>query len=573
MIFLKKYRIAILAAIVVGLCAVAPSILAPLTLGSEYHGIQFLPFSDDVRYLARVHDVLDGHPLLSSPYLYEYKNGPVVVPPINEWFYAFPAYLFGLTGVVVTYKFLLPAAIFLLVFFLVKGIVGTGPTPELGAITAGLAVVLGADMVNYGQLFAAMMGTSPPSPLLWTRLVNPVLGGVQLFAFVLLMWHVWARGWRHAYILAGIVLASSIGYFFTFGTALSILAVVGAFALVRKEFDIVLRCVWIFLISLVLDAWFWYNTVLSVGGEGGRALAARNGMFFTHAHHLNKALLVATLFVLASFLYAYVWKKHREDIRTWLFTWALIIGGWLVFNEQVITGREVWYYHFVQYTVPLGIITCIIALHLLLQKSAPRLLIGALIAISAASGAYGLSTVQNYVSRMPEFARLQGYAPLIAWLNTNAPKDCVVLDGKRNEELVLLIPAYTGCNTYTTTSLFFGVAPERIQHNLLLRMRFEGVKAGEATDYLRTHADDVRNSYYADWNQLFGRGEDPWILDRISTLGRDYTDFMRGNLETQVRSFRVDYIVFGHPLSPVLRRALPDLTLATTTGNFYIYAF
>ncbi|OGG59313.1 hypothetical protein A3C86_01525 [Candidatus Kaiserbacteria bacterium RIFCSPHIGHO2_02_FULL_49_16] len=568
------HRIAIITAVFVGLIAVAPSVLAPISLQSEYRGVQLLPFSDDVRYRARIHDVLDGHVFLSSPYLYEYKNGPVVMPPLNEWLYALPAYFFGLSAVIIAAKFFLPAALFFLVYLLALGMVGEKKHALglLTAITAGLAVTLGSDLVDYNHVLGLISGTSPPNPLVWTRLVNPITGGVQLFGFLLLLWYMWQRKYRYAYVAAGVLLASMVGYFFTFGLSLAMIAALSCAALLRREYDIVRNAVYVLIISVALDAWYWYHTLLSVSGEAGRVLAMRNGMSFTHAPILNKAILAATVFVAASFAYAYVKKEWREHERGWIFLWAAVLSGWIVFNQQIVTGREIWYQHFAQYTVPLGIVLCVVALFFLLRDRAPRFLVCMLVAISVVSGAYGISTT-IYKHRIPELAHLQGYAPVIEWLNENAPKDCVVLDGKRNEELVLLISAYTACNTYMTTSTFFGITPERIDHNFLLRMRLEGVMSESALTYLYAHEDDVRNTYFSDWNQLFSHGEEPWIVDHIAVLEKNYRAFAGGNLEKQIRAYRANYIVFKHPISPALRRELPSLTLATTTENFYIYTF
>lgn len=572
--FLLAHRTPILVALFVGCVAAAPSVLAPIIIGDEYRGVQFLQLNDEDLYRARIHDVLDGHPLLSSPYLYEYKDSsPVVVPPVNDWFYAYPAYVFGLSGIIAVSKFLLPAILFLLAYLLTRRIVGDGPATELTALSAGLAVVLGADMVDYAQLFAALAGASPPHPLLWTRLVNPIMGGVQLFAFLIFLWDVWDRRWRFAYVAAGAVLSTMIGYFFSFGMALAILGAIGVFALLRKEYGTALQCLGVIFVSAVLDFWWLYQAFISMGGPDGQTRAERNGMFLTHAPHLNKALLAATAFVLASFLYAYVWKKRHDASRSWLFVWALIVGGWIVFNEQIITGKEVWYHHFVQYTVPVAIVACIIALFFLLRDTAPRLLIFLMITISVVSVGYGTLSATSFISRVPDLARLQGYAPLFEWFNANAQRDCVVLDGDYSEELTRLIPAYTACNVYISSSTFFGITPERIEHNFLLRMRLNGVRASDASEYLRAHEDEIRSSFFSDWSQLFGHGEEPWILDRIAALEKDYQAFVRGDLAEEIHSYRADYIVFQNTIPAALRRELPALTLATSTGGFHIYTF
>lgn len=576
MTFLRTHRIALLVALFVGSVAVAPSILGPASLGSEYRGVQFLPFSDDVRYLARIHEVLDGHILVSSPYLYEYKSDPVVVLPLNEWLYAIPAYIFGLSAVVVGSKFFLPTVFFFLVYFFVRKLIGKeeGRLSLLASVTAGLAVVFGADMVDYRYIFSLFSGAGVPHALLWTRLVNPIIGGIQIFGFLILLWCIWERKFRFAYIAAGVLLGSTVGYFFTLGMSLALLASVGALAFLRKEYDVALRTVYVLLISLVLDAWWWYHNLLTLGGgEAGKVTAMRNGMSFTHEPILNKALLAATLFVAGCFLYSYLRREWKSHEREWFFTFALILAGWIAFNQQIITGREIWYHHFVQYTVPLGILACIIALFLLLYPMAPRLLTIAMITISAVSVAYGLISVTNYVSRLPDLQVLQEYAPVLTWLKENAPKDCVVLSGDNDDLIERLVPAYTACNVYSTTSTFFGVSGERVVHNFLLKLRFSGISAEEVSSYLHTHEDDVRTYFFLSFEQIFGHGEEPWLLEKIAFLEKEYQMFSKEDLEQQIQHYRADYIIFGAPISSSLRRAVPNLTLATSTAHFYVYAF
>ena len=91
--------------------------------------------------------------------------------------------------------------------------------------------------------------------------------------------------------------------------------------------------------------------------------------------------------------------------------------------------------------------------------------------------------------------------------------------------------------------------------------------------YLLAHEDTVREYFFSDWNQAFGRGEELWILDRIALLQKDYQQFARRPLEKQILSYRTDYIVFKQPIPEKLIGELPNLKLATTTAGFLIYAF
>lgn len=560
-------------ALVVGLVAVAPTVLAPLSLGNAYRGIQYLPLDDEDIYRARIHEILDGHFAVASPFLYEYKNtSPVAVPPINEWLYALPAFLFGLSAVIVVSKFLLPALLFFFAYLLMRRLLKDDPFVTLTAVVAGLLVVFGADIVNYQSVIPALKGLATVNPLLWTRLVNPIVGAVEVFAFLYLLVRVW-EGDRRFVMPAGVVLALTVGYFFSFGISASILGVLFLISLGKKEYSGARRLAYVFLISLVLDAWYWYQTLFSVSGLAGRALAERNGMSFTHTPVLNKMLLLATLFVLASYCYTRFRQKSIEYERAWLFLGALLLGSWLAFNQQIITGREIWYYHFVQYTVPLSLVAIIIALHLSWRLATPRLWRLGMYGMLGLLLAYGLFSTTSFVPRMDAFANAQQYAGVVSFLNANAPQDCVVLIKEPNqEELERLIPGYTSCNVYNTTSTFVGVPQERILHNYLLRLRLNGVTAKDVHIYLLAHEDDIRGYFFENWSELFGRGNDFWVQSKAALVEKAYPAFLVGNLKTELEKYRVDYLLVTtsiHELPP----QLPGLHLVASEGVFSLYSF
>jgi len=574
-LFLRKHLYALILAVVAGAVCIAPSYLATAALGNGYHGIQYMPLNNEETYRTRIQEIIDGHPRVTSAYYYEYKDAPVVIVPLNEWLYAAPALLFGLSSVMVASKFFLPAMLFLLVYFLVRKLLGHSDDAlsVSTALAAAFFVTLGSAFVDYRSMLTLLLEGGTPGPHMWTRPVNPTVGAVQLFGFLLLLLSVWERKWRYAYVAAGILLATTIGYFFTLGLSFGILGALGLFALLRKEFVVAREMLYVLLISIAIDAWYWYHMFLSFGSSSGNVLAQRNGLFFTHAPVLNKALLAATIIALCFFIYSYLWKKSRENVRSWIFIAGLLLGSWLAFNQQVLTGREIWYQHFVQYTVPLAGISVIVAAYLAFRTYAPRALYAGMITLSLVCLAFGFWSVRSFTVELPRFAHDQQFGSVMHWLNVNAPKDCVVLVAHNDEWFERLIPAFTSCNVYSTVMTYAGVPEDRVVHNFLLRMRLNGVRAPDAHAYLVAHEDDVRNYFYTDWNQAFGHGEEPWILDRIALLEKDYQVFLKKSLEQNIKTYRVDYVVSDAPLTPSFRTALPDLELATSTEAFYIYGF
>jgi hypothetical protein len=566
---LRKHAWGIAFALLVGLISVAPTVLAPLSIGSAYHGIQYLPLNDEETYRARIHEILDGHYTVASPFLYEYKDtSPVAMLPINEWLYALPAFLFGLSVVIVASKFLLPTLLFFFTYLLVRRLLkDEDPSTTLTALVAGLLVAFGTDLMNYQSVIPALKGLAPVNPLLWTRLVNPIVGAVEVFAFLYLLVRVW-EGDRRFIIPAGIVLALTVGYFFSFGIAASILAILLFGALVKKEYGFAKNATYIFLLSLVLDAWYWYQTLFSVSGPVGRVLAERNGMSFTHAPVLNMVLLTATLFVLVSYGFSRFRRKHAGYGNIWLFLSALLIGSWLAFNQQVVTGREIWYYHFVQYSVPLSLVVVVVASHISWRFAVPRLWRFGMYGMFGLLLAYGIFSITSFLPRASAFANIQQYANAISFLDTSAPRDCVVLV-MNAEEIEQLIPAYTSCNTYSTTITFAGVPKERILHNYLLQLRLNGITTNNLHAYLLAHEGDIRTYFFDNWIELFGEGDDSFVQEKIALVEKSYPAFLAGNLQTGLQTYQMDYLLTTAPI----RKILPKLHRVATEGAFSLYSF
>jgi hypothetical protein len=296
-------------------------------------------------------------------------------------------------------------------------------------------------------------------------------------------------------------------------------------------------------------------------------------MFYTHEPVINKVLLAATLFAAASFFLARARNASRQHERRWLFIAALLGGSWLAFNQQIVTGREIWYPHFVQYTIPLSLLSVIAAGYFAWRPLFPKIFRWGLYAVISASLVYGLISIGSYQGSRDVFLREQTYAPLFSWLNANANKDCVVFVEPANDELERLIPGYTSCNTYSTVWTFAGEPRDRILHNFLLRMRLQGVTPDSAETYLAQHETDVRSYFFDNWQEMFGQGNDEWLTSKIGELASAYRNFYAGDPEAQLRSFKVDYMVSEGPLPETAVRLLPGLTLKAEAGASFIYSF
>ena len=575
--FFQKHGIGLLFAVIVGIILVVPILRAPVSIGETYQGVQYLPLDDEDIYRVRINEVLDGHAFITSPYFHEYKDSPISVPPFNEWLYALPALVIGLSGSIVVLKFLLPASLFFLVYLLVYRLTERNDDTKntwsvlIASLSTGLLVTLGFEFVHYKYLWSVLHG-GVANPIIWSRLVNPIAGAVQLFGFLVLLEAIISRRFKYAYVCAGVLLSLTIGYFFTFGIALSILGSLCVILVGRKEWAIARELVYVGIIGFVISLWYWITMFSSIAGTEGSLRGMRNGMSFTHAPVLNMVLLAGTAFVVLSA--ALVHFRHRTfpHPQSWAFVSALILGSWIAFNQQIITGREVWYGHFFQYSVPLVYVAVSVVAYHSWRIRYPRVWLFASVTILAATSLLGLFSISQVHSRETEFARIQEYAPVFTWLNNNAGKECVVFVKEYDEEFERLIPAYTHCDVYSSTWTFSGVPSERILHNYLLRLRLLGISEENVHEYVLHDVERVRGYFYTDWKQMFTEGTDAWYLERVSYLENEYAHFLQGDLQDQMSLYRMDYIMSKDPIVDGTIEGLPPLHLVNRIGNYYVYS-
>jgi len=568
--FACTHRIAILVALLVGSITVAPSIIAPLSLGSAYQGVQFLPIDDEEVYRARIHEITDGYPRASSPYFLEYKNADSPMATINDWVYALPAFVLGLSAVIVMSKFLFPALLFLLVYLLVRRIIGEqSGDATLAAVLGGLLVVLGYDLIDYRTVLEVLSGTAIPSFPVWTRLVNPIVGALLFFGFLHALWSMVERK-KYAYVGTGILIALSVGYFFNFALALAITGSLFLVAFLQKNYTLARECAYAIGISVVLDAWYWYSTLTAIGGEAGKKLALLNGMFFTHDPVINMLVLATTLFFLGSIFLAWKQGVLGERRFAWGFMVALLFGSWVAFNHQIITGRTIWYYHFVQYVIPLCLVVGILVLHSVWRPLAPRLWRIAMVLLAVFVLGYGVYGVLQVKNHLPAYERLQNYATVFEYLADD--KECVVMILDDNEVLERLIPAYTDCNTYTSTYVYFGVPQERILHNYLFTMKIKGISPKEVRAYIDARPDLVRSYFFSDWDQMFGRDDGTWFADTVAYIEDEYAQFEKGNMDEQFTKYQLDHIISKQQLETSVLDMLPT-TVVEKKGEFFFYSF
>ncbi len=590
--FFRRHFLAVVCACVIGLIYGLPNVFFILSLDGGYRGIPMMQTPNEDSYLARIQEILDGHPTLGSPYFFEYKEQLPITPPTGEFLYALPSLVFGLSAsaVLILSKFILPTLLFFLVYLLLLRLTENGGLAQkINAITCGLLVVLGYDLVDYRTVFSYLSGTNSPTYfLLWARPVNPILGAIFLMSFLLLVWAIVreTRRPKSAIVGAGIFLALMFGsYFFSWGVAVSVLAVLLATFLLRKEYKTAGALSLILPLGVLFSSPYWYNVWRASQSPWYESSVLRSGLFYTHYPLLNKFLLATLILYTLALALDYWWKRKKGiifQLEKWhWFCFALLLGGLWAYSQQILTGRTLWPYHFVQYTIPLSMVVFMVLLYNVIRGKNRYVWAGAVCLVATSSLFFGVYTqVSAYRHARPYVAQLQNYGSLFEWLNAKE-KDCVVFVNEDRPEMVMLntvIPALSHCNRYASTALTSLMPEERGLNNYFALLRMRGVSSERIEEYLRANRSEATGYIYSNWLGLFGVKDfpdfsDPLLEERLAAFPGEYQKFLTKDFKSELLQYRIDYILSAGPLQGKVVSELPFLKSVFEKDGLILYAF
>src|SRR3989338_4112351 len=502
--FFKRHKWALVASFIVGLIALAPHIIFPLQFGKEYKGIYMMQTANETEYLARIKEITDGHWKLGSVPFYEYKNNPPLMPPnALDFLYAGANFITGISisNLVIVSKFFLPALFFLLIYFLIRQLTRNKEflSNKINAVGSGFLIVLGYDLVDYGSLISYIRGASSPNDfLLWTRPINPIFGGISLLS----------KNWL---LLKRICLTTFLGILFSTP--------------------------------------YLYNIYMATKNSIYKESAVRTGIFYGRELMLNKFLILAlAVFVAASFV-VFIKNKKKKSFNFWGEKWwfvclAMIVCGFIAFNQQLITGQTVWPYHFVQYTIPLSVTALFITLYnfSFFSYGFRRVCVTIVFISIASSLSFGVYTQSiAYKNNFESYREKQKYAEVFDWLNNNAKKDCVVL----TEDKIFFnkaITIYTDCDVYLSDFNSFMVPNERLYNNYMVFLKLQGVNESSIEEYVKKNTQDVAVHFYGAEGLVYGSTSPSFLVIKDKFIN-DYKKFLSEDFMDKIKKYKVDYFI------------------------------
>lgn len=601
--FFTEHYLALIFAVVVGVIFLAPSVFFIFSLGDAYQGIPMMATANEDSYLARIQEILDGNPMLGSPFFYEYKEEWPITPPTGELLYAISSLLFDVSpaNIILASRPVLISALFLLVYYLIYQLtVGAEISRKINAVAGALLVILGYDLVDYRSIIASITQGHALAGnfLLWARPVNPILGAIFLMSFLLFIWQIVQKKNNKKTIAgASLFLALMImSYFFSWGMALSVLAVLILIYLLKRDYGIIINFLKVMFFAIVLTLPYWYIIFQASKSPWYKESVLRSGLFVTHYPLLNKLTIVVLVFYLIIFSIQVIKEKAlfcdqtrslcRRIIfylKDWhIFSLAFVLGPLWAYNQQIITGQTVWPYHFVQYSIPLAMIVVMVLFYNIIKNWSPcawRIWASVVVSISLV---FGVSVqVSAYKGSYEYYSRLQSVAPLLDWLK-DQKEDCVVMVKETdtsghslNFSLNFLIPAFTRCDTYSSNALFSIMPDERQYHNYLANLALDEIPIYDIEKFVSNHTASARDYLYSNWKGAYGVEdfpdfEDDKLWNRIDVIPEEYKKFIDEGLRDKLKKYRLDYIVSGVALSQNMVDKL-SLELVFKTDNLFLY--
>jgi hypothetical protein len=507
-------------------------------LGARYQGVACVFNDDELFYLARIRDVMDGHGGQGNAYLWERKREPALHVFLAEYMLAQPLALFGIevTAGRVLYSALLVPLAFLLTYSILRRI-------GLNRFRAAL----GASFLFFG-LFCFRFNR-PVSPqfnfLFW------------LLEYLLLIRIVRGGAGREVWLAAALILGAVFNLYPYYWTHFAVwIAMLAGALLLRGERQLALGAMGVLGAGALLGVPYFY-------------LAHRAGQLPYYWESLTRLGLVWTYFpsglrvvagsLLTSGLYALALRANwvRWDRET-IFHLSGVASAAVVVNQHVITGMNL---EFSAHYLLQSVFTGVFAMAHLWRNATPaweRRLAWAVPAILAAVVTLGFVGYCGRALTMPEGAdRQQRLAEVFRWMRSNVAKDEVVL---ASEAVADLIPVYTSANVlYARNANLFLLPDDEVVERFAVTNVFEAfdrefLARNERAVFGVRHIDDYQHKSQANTvRRLFGI--EPIRTERLPASAVDRVlkralEIQREGWKASFNRFRLDLVLWDREAAP-----------------------
>jgi len=440
-----------LAALAMTIIAIYPQVNLYLARGSQWQGSYVLTQGDEVAYSAYINALIDGRPRRNDPF-----NGHDDRPdkPTYESLFSIqfvPAYAIALparalrlsTSTLFIWLIVIGAITSsLAIFWLLVTLTGDSKLAASGVL---FTLCFGALAAGQGAARLMIAGQRVHDMFAFLRRYQPSVVFPLFFVFCVFIWRGFTSDTQKArtlYSLAagGLFSVLVFSYFFIWTAAAAWLAGLLLLWVLFRRFEfkrvvLVGVVVGVFAITTVIP----FFVMLS---HRNASMDQTQLLLFTHMPELTYPPELIGFLVLAILGYVY-WRRNIELSPPLLFAASFALLPFLLFNQQIVTGRTLQPIHYkifiANYTALISIV--LVAFWFWRAKDAERPIASRLfLLVACASLAWGLVEVSDIAKRDAAKARLRDdVMPLARRLTTMAREDGILdaaLSGKRPLPLV-----------------------------------------------------------------------------------------------------------------------------------------
>lgn len=347
----STFKYAAVPTIVVLLLAIFPQLNIWMVKGSDWNGAFVVSNYDEVAYSAYVHSLIEGRPRTNDPFIGRddvETESLYSIQFVPAYSLAIPARVLGLSAssVFVILNFLIPIFSTLAIFFLIRAVTGNDLVSAVG-VTAVLC--LGTAVAFQGELQHRILGNYLCDFFPFLRRYQPGFAFPLFFFFCLLVWKMLTgerRSRTLAYsIAAGAVLAILVfSYFFLWTAAVAWLGCLALLWLMFRKED---RRSTIIRVGVV--GVFWLATVVPYFLMlANRPQNMDDTQLLSLTRLPNLFALPEVIGFVVIVVVAVLVGKGKLSLRSpdVLFILSLAITPFVLFNQQVVTGRSLQPVHY-----------------------------------------------------------------------------------------------------------------------------------------------------------------------------------------------------------------------------------
>jgi hypothetical protein len=364
---LQQFKPGLLAAVVLAVITSLPQIYLCYERGSKWNGAYAYLDGDEFAYSAYVNALIDGRPRRNDPYTGQ-DGGPFetlfsiqFIPP---YAIAFLARIFGVSAAT-AFIILLPLgtiASALILFCLLFEITKKSVVSAIGA----MGVLCFGGLVTQAPWRFWIIPVAFP----FLRRYMPAFPFPFFFAMALFMWRALTRNALIWSVFSGMMLVVLIySYFFLWTAAVAWLATLMILWMLARprDYRIIFR---VFGITLLIGAVALVPYIWLLAHRAS-VIDQAQLLDFTHRPDLFRGPELYSISILAVILACARRGTNWRDARI-LFILSFTLAPFLVFNEQVLTGRSLQPFHYEQFIANYWIVTALLIAFGLVSPNLPR---------------------------------------------------------------------------------------------------------------------------------------------------------------------------------------------------------